>query len=332
MELGMTIPVRGSFANAEGIAAHARRGEELGFTMMAIPDHIVVPKEWEHVYPYEKGGYTNVFSTGEHLEPVSLMAAVAGMTTKARIMPAVMVVPYRPAVLTARQIATIDVASGGRITVGCGTGWMREEFEAVDAPPFEHRGRVTDEFIKAFRELWTNEEPEFDGEFVRFSNIYSKPLPIQRPHPPIWIGGDSTPAMRRVVRLGDGWFPVGADDRGGDPRYPLNTLERYGAAVKRLHEIADGGGRDPGSITLAFWAVWYADSDDRRQVGQRAHSVDGEDHMLLGSSEKVASDILAMGEMGVTTIVFNFVRDTLEESQASMERFASEIMPLVRAG
>ena len=167
---------------------------------------------------------------------------------------------------------------------------------------------------------------------MRFSNIYSKPLPIQRPHPPIWIGGDSTPAMRRVVRLGDGWFPVGADARGGDPRYPLNTLERYGAAVTRLKEIADGAGRDPASITLAFWAVWYADSDDRRQVGQRAHSVDGEDHMLLGSSEKVASDILAMGEMGVTTIVFNFVRDTLEESQASMERFASEIMPLVRAG
>ena len=118
MELGMTIPVRGSFANAAGIAAHARRGEELGFTMMAIPDHIVIPKVWEHVYPYEKGGYTDVFSTGEHLEPIALMAAVAGMTTKARIMPAVMVVPYRPAVLTARQIATIDVASGGRVTLG----------------------------------------------------------------------------------------------------------------------------------------------------------------------------------------------------------------------
>ena len=325
MELGMTIPARGPIADAGGIAASARRGEELGFTMMAIPDHIVIPKTWNHVYPYEKGGYTSIFETGDHLEPVSLMAVVAGMTSKARIMPAVMVVPYRPAVLTARQIATIDVASGGRITVGCGTGWMQEEFEAVDAPPFKERGRVTDEFINAFRELWTNEEPEFQGDFVRFSNIYSRPRPVQRPHPPIWIGGDSLLALRRVVRLGDGWFPVGADERGGDPRYPLNTLERYSAAVKRLHTLAEEAGRDPAGITLAFWAVWYTDDADPKLD-------DGAQHMLLGSSEKIAADILALGEMGVTTVVFNFLRDTLEESQDSMERFAAEVMPLVRAG
>ena len=163
MQLGMTIPARGPLANAEAIVAIAKRAEELGFTMMAIPDHIVIPKKWEHVYPYETGGFTTVFDTGDHLEPLALMAVVLGMTQTAHIMPSVIVVPYRPAVLTARQLATMDVASGGRVIVGCGTGWMREEFEAVDAPPFAERGRVTDEFINVYRELWTNEEPSFGG-------------------------------------------------------------------------------------------------------------------------------------------------------------------------
>ena len=322
MQLGMTIPARGPLANAEAIAAIAKRAEELGFTMMAIPDHIVIPKKWEHVYPYETGGFTTVFDTGDHLEPLALMAVVLGMTQTAHIMPSVMVVPYRPAVLTARQLATMDVASGGRVIVGCGTGWMREEFEAVDAPPFAERGRVTDEFINVYRELWTNEEPSFAGDYVNFSNIYSRPLPVQRPHPPIWIGGDSPPAMRRAARLGDGWYPVGSDDRGDDPRYPLNTLGRYSDAVVRLRTLIEEAGRDPADVTLAYWAVWYSDDADPRLE-------DGGQHLLLGGHEKIVEDLQAMAELGVTTVGFNFLRDTLAESQESMERFAEAVMPHV---
>ena len=225
----------------------------------------------------------------------------------------------------ARQLATMDIASGGRVTVGCGTGWMREEFEAVGAPPFAERGRVTDEFISAFRELWTNEEPSFTGDHVSFSNIYSRPLPVQRPHPPLWIGGDSPPALRRAARLGDGWYPVGADHRDDDPRYPLNTLERYGDAVIRLRALTEEAGRDPAAVTLAYWAVWHSDDADPRLD-------DGGQHMLLGSYDKIVEDIQAMAELGVTTVVFNFLRDTLAESQASMERFAEGVMPRVSSG
>src|SRR6266567_4427207 len=122
-------------------------------------------------------------------------------------------------VLTAKILSTIDVMSGGRIMVGVGAGWLEEEFEALGAPPFAERGKATDEYLQAFRELWTKDKPHFDGRFVKFTNIVFVPKPVQKPHPPLWVGGESGPAMRRAARLGNGWYPIGSN-----PRFPLNTL------------------------------------------------------------------------------------------------------------
>ena len=127
-------------------------------------------------------------------------------------------------------------------------GW-KKEFEIIGAPPFAERGKVTDEYIAAMKELWTQDRPRFEGKYVQFSNVSFLPKPRQSPHPPIWVGGESEPALRRVIQHGDAWYPVGSN-----PRYPLNTRERYESAVKQLYQLAEVQGRDPVTISLAYWA------------------------------------------------------------------------------
>ena len=182
MDFGMTIPNYGPLARRDAIAAIARQAEALGFGMMAIADHIVIPKTWNSFYPYSPTGRIDTFDGGDCLEPLALMAALALATEKAQLLTAVLVVPYRPPILTAKQLATIDVLSEGRVTVGCGTGWMREEFEAIGAPPYAARGQVTDEYIEAFRAMWTSDEPTYEGEHARVADIYFRPQPVRKPH------------------------------------------------------------------------------------------------------------------------------------------------------
>ena len=116
--------------------------------------------------------------------------------------------PYRPAVLAAKLLLTADVLSGGRVIAGVGTGWMREEFEALGTPPFAERGAVTDEYLQAWQTLWTEQRPALDGKYAKFDNVVFAPKPASKPHPPIWVGGESPPALRRTVKFGDGWYPV----------------------------------------------------------------------------------------------------------------------------
>ena len=147
-----------------------------------------------------------------------------------------MVIPHRPAVLAAKQLATIDVLSGGRVTLGIGAGWMKEEFEALGVPPFEQRGKVTDEYIAAFRELWTKDKPKFSGDYVKFDKISFAPKPAQKGGIPIWIGGELGPALRRTAKIGDAWYPI-----PNNPAFPLDSLARFGRG--RAAAPADGGGR-----------------------------------------------------------------------------------------
>ncbi len=315
MEYGFSIPNAGPLATPEAIKRIAEHGEALGFSICAIADHIVIPRKFRPVYPYSESGETDAFVGGDALEPLALMAALASMTSKVRLLTSVLVLPYREPVLTAKIFATIDVMSGGRVIAGCGTGWMEEEFKAVGAPPFAARGKVTDEYIAAFRAMWTSDEPSFAGEYTNFSDIYFRPQPVQKPHPPIWIGGDSMAALRRTARLGDGWYPVGIS-----PKHPLNTVPRYAARAKKLRELTAEAGRDPESVELSFWAVWYRE-DDPVTVD------DGSRHILLGSSEQTAEDIARMAEIGVRSMVFNFLRASLSQSLEAMERFASEVIP-----
>ena len=316
MKFGFSIPNRGPLACPEAIGALAAKAEAHGFGWLAVPDHIVIPKSYASRYPYDVSGKLAA-DWGDCMEQLTLMTHLAAVTKTARILSSVMVVPHRPAAFTAKAVATMDRLSGGRIDLGVGAGWLREEFEAIGAPDFDARGRVTGEYLQAFKTLWTADEPSMAGEFAAFDAIVFEPKPAQRPHPPIWVGGESAPALRRVARFGDVWFPIGAN-----PRHPLDTPERFAAGVARMRAVAEKAGRDPAEIGLAFWANWYREDVTREND-------EGRRFILTGSDEQIVEDALALRELGVTRLLFNFLRPTLEETLGAIDRFRENVMARV---
>ena len=156
------------------------KAEALGLDYVSVADHIVIPKSIEPLYPYSDSGEPPFPADGECLEQLTLMSYIAAVTKKIRILSSVMVVPHRAPVHAAKTIATIDVLSGGRITIGCGAGWMEEEFVAIGAEPFRERGRVTDEYLRIFKELWMADSPSFDGRYAKFKDLKFEPKPIQK--------------------------------------------------------------------------------------------------------------------------------------------------------
>ena len=172
------------------LTAQARGGEELGFEIISVNDHIVIPNDVDSRYPYSETGEFGRGS-GFIIEQLTTLSFLGAATSSAKLMTSVMVLPHRNPVHTAKILATIDVLTDGRLIVGCGVGWMREEFEAIGAPPFDERGKVGDEYIRAFNELWTSNTPTFQGQYCSFQDIVFEPKPVQKPHPPIWVGGES---------------------------------------------------------------------------------------------------------------------------------------------
>ena len=156
MKYGLTVPNRGPLATPDTLGTLARRGEELGFDSIQTGDHIVVPKSISSPYPYSPGGEFPGAANGEAMEQLTLLSFLAGQTQRIRLVTSVIIVPHRNPLVAAKVLATLDVLSKGRVIVGVGAGWMKEEFEALGLPPFEERGAVTDEYIRAFKELWTS--------------------------------------------------------------------------------------------------------------------------------------------------------------------------------
>jgi probable F420-dependent oxidoreductase len=317
MDVGLVIPTRGPLATPDTIKTLARRAEELGYAHFSTSDHLVVPRSIGSRYPYSASGDWAGAASGDCMDLLTLLAYLAALTSRPRLITGVAVVPYRGAVHTAKIAATIDVLSGGRMVMGVGAGWMKEEFEALNAPPFEERGRVTDEWLQAFKILWTEDDPRFEGRHVSFADITFAPKPVQKPHPPIWVGGESPAALRRTVRYGDVWFPI-----GNNPRHPLDTAARFKAGTLRLRQLAEQNGRDPQSLGIAFYAGWY---DETRTLELEG----GERHIMSGTPAQIAEDIAALQELGVRDLVLSLQRPTPEKTLASMEHFMSETRPLL---
>jgi alkanesulfonate monooxygenase SsuD/methylene tetrahydromethanopterin reductase-like flavin-dependent oxidoreductase (luciferase family) len=178
MQYGFGLPVRGNLATHDSIVGMASHGERLGFTSATIADHIVFPTVVASQYPYDASG--NHPSTGDAIEPLSLMAFAAGGTRTLRFVTSVLILPHRNPVLTAKMVATIDVLSRGRVTLGVGVGWLREEFEALAAPDFAKRGAVSDEYIAIFKKLWGPGPVEHHGEHYRFGPLRCAANPCRR--------------------------------------------------------------------------------------------------------------------------------------------------------
>jgi probable F420-dependent oxidoreductase len=317
MDFGVNLMTRGITGDANGLLTMGRRAEALGFAHLTVNDHLVVPNHIASRYPYTTTGEWPGAQAGACLEQLTVLGFLAAATSRVRLVTSVMVVPQRPAVLAAKALATIDVLSEGRLTVGVGVGWMDEEFQAVAAPPFAERGQVTDEFLAAFHELWTSAAPRFAGAHVRFADIRFEPKPVQRPHPPIWVGGEGHVALRRVARLGDGWYPV-----GNNPQAPLDTPARYAEQWKQLEAELATVSRDPATIARAYLAP------GRCQPAERKKS-DGQRQPFTGRPADVAADIAGFASAGVQHVFLSFAAPNLSEAQTDLTWFAEEVRPLL---
>jgi probable F420-dependent oxidoreductase len=306
MRYGFYLPTRGSTAAPEALETLITRAEALGFASVVIADHVVFPLTIRSRYPYTVSGAFP--GQGDALEQLPLMAFVAAKSQRLRLISSVMILPYRNPVVTAKQLATIDVLSRGRVTVGVGVGWLREEFEALGAPPFERRGAVSDEYLRIFKTLWTQDPASWAGEFYRFEAIRCLPHPVQKPHPPIWVGGHSKAALRRVARLGDGWHPVGAN-----PAVPLRPPELR-AALEELCRLAEAEGRDPSTLTISYKAPVYDRAPEAAAGADR--------RPFSGGQQAILDDIAAFAGLGVSELIFDFRSESLAESLERMERFA----------
>ncbi len=313
MKYGFYLPTRGPVATPAALTDFAQAGERLGFTSTMIADHVVFPVKIDSAYPYTVDGAFP--GHGDQLEQLTLATYVAAKTERLRLVTSVMILPHRNPVLTAKMLATLDFLSNGRLTLGVGVGWMREEFEALDAAPFDDRGAVSNEYLEIFKKLWTEDAPSHAGKFYRFEALHCEPHPVQNPPPPIWIGGHSRPALRRTAKYGDGWHPVGAVDAA--PLLP----DDFKAKMDELYRLTEAEGRDPTKLEISLKAPVYD-----RNAGTRA---DGERRYFTGTDEQIAEDIELYRGLGVGEMVFDFRAQTLNACIERMQACAEGVMRLV---
>ena len=311
MDFGLHLPASSATVTAEDLVCFAQQAEALGFYCLTVADHVIVPKNISVPYPYTVDG--KYPGTGYHLETLTTMGFLAGATKRIRFATSVMIAPYRNPIITAKMLSSLDVFSNGRVIVGLGVGWMKEEFESLQAPPFEARGKVTDEYIKAFRELWTSDNPSFNGKYCNFSNIVFMPKPVQKPAIPIWIGGHSKQALRRAGQLGDGWHPI-----GGVPTIPLEP-DDLKKDMTTLAEHAQKAGREPKTIRIAL----------KGSLFDKEKKIEGRRRRFMGTAEEIASDILEYRGAGVDTMIFDVRRPSIAETLERMEWMAKEVFPQV---
>jgi probable F420-dependent oxidoreductase len=313
MQIGFNLPNSGPMAEPATMARVARLGEELGFDYVTLTDHIALPDTSVPGYPYSESGAFYSPDPGRRFELLTATAWVAAKTERIRLVLAVLVVPHRPAVLAAKMLSTLDVLSGGRLTVGVGAGWLQAEFDAVVTTPFAERGAVTDAYLDAFRQLWTEDKPRIENKYVRYDGLVMEPMPVQKPHPPIWVGGESGPSMRRAARVGDAWYPIGSNNA-----HLLDTLPRLEAGIAKLRRLTEAAGRDPAKIGVVYRV--------KRHGHEAPPASDGNRRLFTNGIANVIADIKALRAIGVTGLDFDFEGRDAEKSMAEMRRFRAEVM------
>jgi probable F420-dependent oxidoreductase len=313
MKFGVCLPnfPFGVRPTREAILDVAQEAEALGFDSVWVSDHILVPKD--------KPRYGRLFET------LTTLAYVGGATERIELGTSVLILPYRNAITVAKQAATIDALTGGRLIIGVGAGWIEGEFNNLGAD-FRRRGRHLDEGLAVMKALWTEDDPKIDGEFYRFSDVLFEPRPVPSPAEgparpggiPIWVGGHSDAGLRRAVRFGDAWHP---DD------LPKAQLAGYVAKLRSL-----SGGRDIGVSLRRTVDLRPAMATATRAVGGEAAGrwPGGSASALAGSLEEVAAEIGEVAQLGVGHFICQFEHQTQEEHVAQMRFIAREIFPRFR--
>jgi probable F420-dependent oxidoreductase len=294
MELGVLPPYRtGVTADPAWIAGFAQHAEACGFESIYVAEHVVVVPGYASRYPYAESGRMPLPDDVAIPDPLDLLAFLAGVTSRIRLGTGILVLPEHHPVQLAKRVSTIDQLSGGRVTLGVGVGWMREELEAMGVDPTT-RGARTDECIDAVLALWRDEQASFQGTHFSFSGVCSNPKPLQRradgtPGVPIHIGGHSAAAARRAGRMADGFHPLGLAGDLLDER------------LAQLREAAETAGRDPSSVELSLGGVLDQLDEERISVAAAA----GAHRLVLGTREsdldKLKDAMSAVADRFLTT-------------------------------
>jgi probable F420-dependent oxidoreductase len=251
MRLTLSIPSFGPFfpkGRMHEVIELARGAEQAGVDTLIVPDHVVMGERTDR---YEWGPFPFPVEA-PWLEPLTVLSAIAGATRRVRLATGILVAPLRPAVLLAKTAASLDVLSQGRLELGVGVGWQREEFEA-EGLDFAARGELLTETLAACRALWRDTPASFQGRHVRFERIWCEPKPVQPGGPPVWFSGTLNPRnVERIVRLGDGWIPI-----------MTATRDDLAEGVKRLRDALAAAGRDPSKLRVRG-SLDPVRGDDRR--------------------------------------------------------------------
>ena len=309
---GTSLPSRGDMAGPDQLRSVAQRAEDLGYDHVWVSDHIILPKNVASFYPYATDGVPTFKPDEPYYEPLAALNFIAGCTKKVRLGTHVLIIPYRNPILTAKILSTLDVLSEGRVILGAGVGWMEEEFQAMGLDTYKERGAVTDEYLQIYKELWTKDDASFQGKFYQISDTGFEPKPIQKPHPPVWIGGHSGPAVRRAAKFGDGWMPIGL-------RPPaILEPEELAEKIAQLRKLTVAAGRPEDAVALTFsTGVIFNDQSDRSRA------------WMQGNPEQIASDLQQYQSLGVSNFIINFQGRTVPELQENMERFSREVISLI---
>jgi|SRR5687767_14931438 len=278
MKIGFGLPTAGAWATPAAIDAVARRAESLGYSSLWTFQRLLYALEPRNEYYGAPGGvWPEAFK--RTLDPIVVLTLAAACTRAIRIGVSVLIVPFYEPIVLAKQLATLDYASNGRLDVGLGIGWSLDEFEAVGASA-TRRGARADEFIRCLKTVWSQERVEFAGEFYRIPPCRVEPKPVQRPHPPILVGGYNDAVLRRAAELGDGYT-------GGN--IPLADLA---TVVGRVRAAAERAGRDPAIFPIVCRGSFNLTAEPLG-AGRRA---------LWGSADEIRDDVRRYAAAGVTEL------------------------------
>jgi probable F420-dependent oxidoreductase len=310
LTVGLDVGIYGRLATRDHILELATLAETSGSEAIWVADHVIFPSTFASKYPYSATGAFPVDMAEEPLlEPIATMGVLVGATQRIKIGTAVLVMPYRHPVLLARMLVTLDVLSGGRMMLGAGVGWLAEEFAALDARPFAARGRVTDECIEIVKHLCQGGEVTFQGKHYQLDPVISNPGSVQRPHPPILIGGTSNAALRRTARLGNGWLSTGL------------RPERLGERLHLLRQLCEAQGRHFADLSLSHKLFL--------NIGEARPGADGARDPGTGSQADIVDDLRRLVDLGYRHVIVRYRGSDAEEQRQQLTNFIDHIVPRV---
>lgn len=297
MKFGITIPNNFGIADVKQVLAFGPLAEELGYDSIWVMDHL-----------FNAGYIRQRLDDKPYYHPLATLSYLSATTERVALETSVLVLPYHNPIALAKYVATLDQMSDGRVILGVGVGAMTEEFEALGIS-MRQRGALTNESIAVMKELWTNEDPEFDSQRWHFAELKFAPKPKQRPHVPLWIGGSSPGAMKRTATIGDGWHPTGM------------SPEDFRAASQDIRQMASDAGRGPGAVAMSVRVEVEAHGGPSSDRAQNRARLPGHDAGLI------ADGIRAYQDAGVEHIVLALNTGDVARITELMQLIAREVIP-----